>query len=58
MGGVDSEPYTLSAIPCLSTEKDMQMQGLHDRDQTTNRSVSQCQGIGNAMKRNEVVSTL
>lgn len=38
-------PYTLSAVPCSSTEKDMQIQGLNARDQTTtNGSASQCRG--------------
>lgn len=37
--------YTLGAVPCLSTEKDLQIQDLHARDQTTtNGSASQCRG--------------
>lgn len=45
--------YTLSAVPCSSTEKNMQIPGLRARDQTTtNGSASQCRG--EEMKKNEV----
>lgn len=39
MGGVDSEPLCTrcGAVPCSSTEKGMQIQGLHARDETTDK---------------------